>query len=106
MKKVMPSRTDLRNLLMESLFDPRADGPMSVIVEMDSPEYCQLKVIEILKSISLDNYQESLTNCISLLVLARSFHGATQDKTHKERRPGVKNPEGIDRLPESEGLAG
>lgn len=65
--------TKLRKLLTESLFDPKKKTPMSVVVSMDNPTYCEMKAIELLHEITPQTAQANLKQAISLLGLSRAL---------------------------------
>lgn len=67
---------------MESLFDPRTPGPMSIVVELNNPAYCEVKAIELIREAQSHpvDYHEKVTQAISLLALARLQRGAPDAK--------------------------
>lgn len=94
-----PSRTDVRNSLRQSEFDPREMGtPLSVAIEEMNPGYCEMKAQELIKEAricaseaagcdrgtqteqkSMEWYNEKITRAVSLLAYARVLrNGAVQ----------------------------
>lgn len=78
-----PSQRSLRETLMQSVFDPRAPGPMSIIVGLDNPQYGEIKAIELIREAQAHptDYHEKVTQAISLLALARLQRDAHAEKT-------------------------
>jgi hypothetical protein len=91
------TKTAIKNLLKQSEFDPREKNPVSVVVNLDAPDYSEMKAIELIheaRQIQIDitkglkkdvrfnteEYHEKLTMAISLLALARSQRGPAQSK--------------------------
>ena len=85
-----PSMKSIRETLMQSVFDPRdRSTPMSILVDMEDPGYCESKAIELIseakklqKEIASppedfsnsnlkEQYDEKMAQAISLLALAR-----------------------------------
>lgn len=73
--------TNLKKILLESLFDPRKPiGTIKIIMEVNDPNYYEMRAIEMIgeaKSIlhtpfgSINDYNERITKAISLLGLAK-----------------------------------
>lgn len=62
---------------MESLFIPSEKSPVSVVLKMGNPDYCELKVVELLNEITNCNqeqYHIKMAQAISLLAMARAMH--------------------------------
>ena len=79
--KHKPSLTQIRTLLKEVVFNPRKTGKMSIISEVDSCEYYELRAIEEIhaaRSIRIDitpetdEYHQHIITAIRLLLLART----------------------------------
>lgn len=86
-----PSRTDVRNSLRLSEFDPRESGtPLSIAIEERDPSYCEMKAQELIREAracaaalagadvgsateksNLEWYNEKITRAVSLLAYAR-----------------------------------
>lgn len=84
-----PSKKSVREMLMESVFDPRDRSPLSIVVDMDDPGYAESKAIELISeakqlareiesppvdvaNVGLrEQYNEKVAQAISLLALAR-----------------------------------
>ncbi len=82
MKTRTPSKTQVSKTLAESLFDPRAKSPMSVVVSFNDPTYCGRKATELIAEAEaaysqgqVTDYHERVTQAISLLALARLQRG-------------------------------
>lgn len=58
--------TSIKKALNDCTFNPRIPGPMKVLADMNNPEYCVLKTIEL-----LNQSHENITQCIQLLILAK-----------------------------------
>lgn len=71
--------------MLESLFDPRDSSPLSVVVEMNDPDYCESKATELIREAKLTRKapgqnsaaqaDEKIAQAISLLALARVQRG-------------------------------
>lgn len=80
-KYKVPGIKQLKKLLDESTFNPKNPGPMSVVVALNDPSYCETKAVELVmeakKSLtgipSLFIYHDKLIQAISLLALARAM---------------------------------
>ena len=68
MAKITISR--LRKAMQKCVFDPREPGPMSLILDVDNPEYWERRAIEQLNEIHKFNAdpEEKLICAISLLL--------------------------------------
>jgi hypothetical protein len=76
-KPQRPSKTKIKKILSECAFDPRANGPMKVIVEMNDTFYYTGRAQEFISNgtIALANgdiepAKVAIRNAISLLALA------------------------------------
>ncbi len=76
------NKTELKKTINESVFDPNAKTPLSVIVQMDNPQYGELRAIELINEAqvaintgSLQTYHDKITQAIALLGLARVQRG-------------------------------
>jgi hypothetical protein len=101
-KKSLPSKKTIRELLVESVFDPREiNTPFSIVIGMQDPNYCESKAVEMIHEAKLalipfagentsepvlTNYHEKIAKAISLLALARSLRGPVQSERIKEER--------------------
>ncbi len=76
-KKLLPSKKSLREILMQSLFDPREQGPMQVILSQNDPRYFEFRAIEMIKEAQLAQeplvYHEKMSKAITLLGMARLY---------------------------------
>lgn len=80
-KTKFPSRASIRAALLESLFDPREKSPMSIVVGLQDPNYCESKALELISEAkliarevvpgSVEQYQEKLSQAIGLLALCK-----------------------------------
>jgi len=73
-----PSKKRVRETLLESLFDPREEGPISIVQDMARPEYSELKAVELIREAQRAEadgdpvqYHARVAQAISLLALAR-----------------------------------
>lgn len=72
--------------MLESLFDPRDSSPLSVVVEMNDPDYCESKAMELIREAKLtrklpanrEQADEKIAQAISLLALSRVQRGTVQ----------------------------
>lgn len=84
-KSQPPSMKSLKATLLESAFDPRAQGkPMSVVVSLNDPTYCETRAIELIHEAKITpdlvQHNEKLTQAISLLALSKvQRNGAPQN---------------------------
>lgn len=62
---MLPSKTAIKKILMESAFDPRKPGPMKVIADIRNHDYYKLRAIELI-------HEGRLIEAISVLAMARS----------------------------------
>lgn len=91
MAKQRPSLTSLKELLRQSAFDPRADGPFAIVVDVATanPRYAEDKAKELIAQAqacldrktlnpaeatkNLSNYHDFMQQAIGLLALARAL---------------------------------
>lgn len=75
------TKRQIQKILMESVFTPSERTPISVVVGMNDPRYCQLKVIELMHEINFitsfptereGEYNEKISQAITLLAVARA----------------------------------
>ena len=93
------------------MFDPRAVGPMKIIVDLNNPEYYEARAIEFIQEakdsarvfdalkdkkpgdlidgavrieLEIDSYHDCLKKAIGLLTLARLARGYTPDAAKKK----------------------
>lgn len=85
MKKRKVNKRQIQGLLSESAFSPSEKNPFSIVVEMDDPNYSELKSLELIqearvafKGGSLKTYHDKMQQAIGLLALARAQRGAIQ----------------------------
>lgn len=88
MPKILISKQKLKEVILESVFDPKATGPMKVIADENDPRYCEMRALEFIeearKLIPLmqgeptpvvlahqARYHECMKTAISLIGLAR-----------------------------------
>lgn len=88
-KNLFPSKASIRRSLLESEFDPRAQTPMSVVVGLKDPSYGETRAIELIheaKLVTTDSaqYQEKLSQAISLLALAKVQRNGAPEDSKKE----------------------
>jgi len=63
---------DLRKILNQSLINPKkVPGIIKIILEQNDPAYFETRAIELIHEARLGNYQEKMTNAITLLAVAR-----------------------------------
>jgi hypothetical protein len=87
-KNKLPSRTSIRRALLESEFNPREQSPLSIVVGLNDPSYGETRAIELIHEAKLTvkdlaQYQEKLSQAISLLALAKVQHGPTENTQEK-----------------------
>jgi hypothetical protein len=85
--------------LLESLFDPRAQSPMSIVVGLQDPGYCESKSLELIseakqlaKMLLWDQYREKVSQAIALLALCKVQRAEVQNgpvETEEAARTGV-----------------
>ncbi len=84
------SKTALKKILAESIFDPREKGPMKPIVDMADPHFLRQRAIQLLHEVEWsDQPDDCICMAISLLALARWFGSRTTDPKSPEY---PKNP--------------
>lgn len=105
MPKPKVSRKSLLSILNEAAFDPRADGPLSIVVALNDPSYCEMKAIELITearqvinkyavplSETFIHYHNRMTQAMGLLALARFQRGQIQAEI--ENRAGSQDSSG------------
>jgi hypothetical protein len=86
LRKLMKlSKKKIREILLESLFDPRDHTPFSFVVQQGNPIYAETKATELISEAraaymqgSSRTYHEKMGQAIALLALARSHYGTLQ----------------------------
>lgn len=84
MKRKIPSMTQIKALLRECAFDPRADGPLKIIADTTSVQYLELRTVEMLHEAirdaednrlnpeeRLQEYNTKVKQAIGLMALAK-----------------------------------
>jgi hypothetical protein len=78
----------LRKKISESVFDPRAKGPMKPIVDMNDPKFIRQQVIMLLHEAEWSkNSDEKMKQAISLLALARCFASTPASAAKRKVNP-------------------
>ena len=75
MKKKKVTQSQLRKLLIESLFNPQKPGPLEMITKQAQPLYYEGRAIEFIMEARLGNiehYHDSLIKAVMLLTLSRA----------------------------------
>lgn len=86
MKKKPLTKKKIHSLLLESLFNPNEKTPFSLVIQMNSPDYCELKATELIAEArngltrlgSTPEYHNKMEQAIALLALARAQRGTVQ----------------------------
>lgn len=97
-KNLPPSKASIRDALLEGLFDPRDRTPMSIVVGLQDPSYCESKALELISEAKIvagrglwDQYQEKVAQALSLLALCkvqRSSTGADRGTSQDSKAQG------------------
>lgn len=100
-KQKNPSQTDVRKVLVESVFDPRDSGPLSVVTEIGTVDYLTTRAIELIRESQGSKdaiFHQNVKMAISLLALARA-------KKNGPVKKEVKRPRSTDSGGNSEGTS-
>jgi hypothetical protein len=81
-----PSKKELRQIISESIFDPRNPGLLSPILESNNPEYLFNRAVELIREAQLaKNKNPQLKLAISLLGMARLLLRTPQEVEKPKR---------------------
>ena len=104
------TKTLVQQLLKQSVFNPKDKTPFSVVISIASPEYCEMKAIELISEAQISvreavgsDYHDKITQAISLLTLARFYRGLWNCEEQRKQE-GQKKQEEIPG--EQEGIPG
>jgi hypothetical protein len=99
-KLTKPSLTLFKKTLMESSFDPRKPGPLSMILDSGNPTYLIQRSMEMLReALELKGKQKSdrLTKAVSLIAMARILEPTD---SIQERKSTKMKPLTLDKVEE------
>lgn len=106
----------IQKLLSESKFDPRNNPAMSIIIEMNNPDYLEGKAVELIYTAQQalivapdkpEEYHNRISQAISILVLARAQRSVKNGafKTKPQKRARSRNPKRNNSVSGTEGVA-
>lgn len=78
-RKKKITKRQIQSLLSESAFSPSEKTPFTIVVQMENPDYAELKAIELITEARLwpggTIYHDKIQQAIALLALARAQRG-------------------------------
>lgn len=78
-RKKKVTKRQIQSLLSESAFSPSEKTPFSIVVQMEDPDYAELKAVELILEARAHTgscyYNDRIQQAIGLLALARAQRG-------------------------------